>query len=109
MDHFSKQLLNTDETGPEEHTREGIIVQRSDGEYCLRLYSFKSCCGCSQVMCICVCTVGGTVVRRGERSLRRHLGEITKPSRGRGCLRTDLEAVGRTPDYISSGQGVTLT
>ena len=50
-------------------------------------------------------TVGGTVVRRGERPLRRHLGEITKPSRGRGCLRTDLEAVGRTPDYISSGQG----
>ena len=25
--------------------------------------------------------------------------------RGRGCLRTDLEAVGRTPDYISCGQG----
>ena len=35
-------------------------------------------------------TVGGTVVRRGERPLRRHLGEVTKPSRGRGCLRTDL-------------------
>ena len=50
-------------------------------------------------------TVGGTVVRRGERPLRRHLGEITMPSRGRGCLRTDLEAVDRTPDYISSGQG----
>ena len=45
------------------------------------------------------------MVRRGEMPLRRHLGEITKPSRGRGCLRTDLEAVGRTPDYISSGQG----
>ena len=42
-------------------------------------------------------TVGGTVVRRGERPLRRHLGEVT--------LRTDLEAVGRTPDYIRSGQG----
>ena len=28
-----------------------------------------------------------------------------KPSRGRGCLKTDLEAVGRTADYISSGQG----
>ena len=50
-------------------------------------------------------TVGGTVVRRGERPLRRHLGEVTKPNRGRGCLRTGLEAVGRTPDYISSGQG----
>ena len=37
-----------------------------------------------------------TVVRRGERPLRRHLGEVTKLSRG--------EAVGRTPDYISSGQ-----
>ena len=24
MDHFSKQLLNTDETGPEEHTREEV-------------------------------------------------------------------------------------
>ena len=35
-------------------------------------------------------TVGGSVVRRGERPLRRHLGEITMPSRGRGCLRTDL-------------------
>ena len=34
-------------------------------------------------------TVGGTVVRRGERPLRRHLGEVTKPGRGRGCLRTD--------------------
>ena len=45
------------------------------------------------------------VVRRGERPLIRHLGEITMPSRGRGCLKTDLEAVGRTPDYISSGQG----
>ena len=43
-------------------------------------------------------TVGGTVVRRGERLLRKHLGEVTKPSRGRGCLRT------ATPDYISSGQ-----
>ena len=38
---------------------------------------------------------GGTVVRRGERVLRRHLGEVTKPRSGRGCLRTDLEAVGR--------------
>ena len=47
-------------------------------------------------------TVGGTEVRRGERPLRRHLGEVTKPSWGRGCLRT---AFGRTPDYISSGQG----
>ena len=28
-------------------------------------------------------TVGGTVVRRGERPLRRHLGEITLPSKGR--------------------------
>ena len=45
------------------------------------------------------------MVRRGERPSRRHLGEVTKPSRGSGCLRTDLEAVGRTPDYISSGQG----
>ena len=42
------------------------------------------------------------MVRRGERPLRRHLGEVTMPSSGRGCLRTDLEAVGRTPDYISS-------
>ena len=50
-------------------------------------------------------TVGGTVVRRGKRPLRRHLGEITMPSRRRSCLRTDLEAVDRTPDYISSGQG----
>ena len=48
-------------------------------------------------------TIGGTVVRRGERPLRRHLGEVTMPSSGRGFLRTD--AVGRTPDYISSGQG----
>ena len=46
-------------------------------------------------------TVGGTVVRRGKRPLTGHLGEVTKPSRGRGCLRTGLEAVGRTPDYIS--------
>ena len=45
------------------------------------------------------------MVRRGERPLSRHLGKITMPSRGRGCLRTDVEAVGRTPDYISSGQG----
>ena len=43
------------------------------------------------------------MVRRGERPLRRHLGAVTKSSRGRGCLRTHLEAVGRTPDYISSG------
>ena len=43
-------------------------------------------------------TVGGTVVMRGERPLRRHLGEITKASKGRGSLRADLEAVGRTPD-----------
>ena len=35
-------------------------------------------------------TVGGPVVRRGERLLRRHLGERTKPSRGRGCLRPTL-------------------
>ena len=45
------------------------------------------------------------MVRRGERPLRRHLGEGTKPSRGKGCLRTYLEAVGTTPDYISSGEG----
>ena len=50
-------------------------------------------------------TVGGTEVRRGERLLRTHLREVTKPSRGSSCLRTGLEAVGRTPDYISSGQG----
>ena len=43
------------------------------------------------------------MVRRGERPLRRHLGAVTESSRGRGCLRTHLEAVGRTPDYISSG------
>ena len=42
-------------------------------------------------------TVGGTVVRRRERPLRRHLGEVTKPSRGRGCLRTNCE---ETADYI---------
>ena len=42
------------------------------------------------------------MVRRGERLLRRHLGEITMPSRGRGCLRTNLEAVSTTPNYISS-------
>ena len=30
-------------------------------------------------------TVGGTVVRRGERPLRRHLVEVTKPGRVRGC------------------------
>ena len=38
--------------------------------------------GCSQVHDVCL-TVGGTVVRRGEleRSLKRHLGETTKPSR----------------------------
>ena len=41
------------------------------------------------------------MVRRGERPLRRHLGEVTKSSKGRGCLRTDFEG---TPDYIS-GQG----
>ena len=51
-------------------------------------------------------TVGGTVVRRGERPLRRHLRSDYAYSRGRGCLRTDLEAVGRTPDYISSRQVV---
>ena len=33
--------------------------------------------GCTQVMCICVWKY--TVVRRGERPLRRHLGEITMP------------------------------
>ena len=33
------------------------------------------------------------MVRRGERPLRRHLGEITKPGRGSGCLRTDLVLV----------------
>ena len=32
------------------------------------------------------------MIRRGERPLRRQLGEVTKPSSGRGCLRTDLEA-----------------
>ena len=47
------------------------------------------------------------MVRRGERPLRRHLGEITMPSRERGCLKTNLEAVGRTRDYISSGFSVT--
>ena len=47
-------------------------------------------------------TVGCTVVKRGERLLRRHFGEVAKPSKGRGCLRTDLEG---TPDYISSDQG----
>ena len=47
------------------------------------------------------------VVRRGERPLRRHLGEVTKliNSKGRGCLRTNFEVVGRSPDYISSGKG----
>ena len=45
--------------------------------------------------------VGGTVVRRGERPLIIHLGEITMPSRGRGCLKPTF----RTPDYISSGRG----
>ena len=30
------------------------------------------------------------MVRRGERPLRRHLGAVTKSSRGRGCLRTEL-------------------
>ena len=29
-------------------------------------------------------SVGDTVVRRGERLLRRHLREVIKPSRGRG-------------------------
>ena len=29
-------------------------------------------------------SVGGTVVRRGERLLRRHFGEITMPIRVRG-------------------------
>ena len=33
------------------------------------------------------------MVRRGERPLRRHLGEVTKPSSGSGCLRTDLVLV----------------
>ena len=33
------------------------------------------------------------MVRRGERPLRRHLGAVTKSSRGRGCLRTDLEVL----------------
>ena len=47
------------------------------------------------------------MVRRGERPLRRHLGAVTKSSRGRGCLRTDIEAVGRTPDYIKGGYSVT--
>ena len=41
------------------------------------------------------------MVRRGERPLRRHLGAVTKSSRGRGCLRTDLEAFGRTPQQWS--------
>ena len=49
------------------------------------------------------------MVRRGERPLRRHFREVTKSSRGRGCLRTDLEAVGRTPDYIKGGYSVALT
>ena len=37
------------------------------------------------------------MVRRGERPLRRHLGEVTKPSRERGCLQTNCE---ETADYI---------
>ena len=43
-----------------------------------------------------------SVVRRGERLLRTYFGEVAKPSKGRGCLRTDVEG---TPDYVSSGQG----
>ena len=49
------------------------------------------------------------MVRRGERPLRRHLGAVTKSSRGRGCLRTDLEAVGRTPAVVKGGYSVTYT
>ena len=55
--------------------------------------------GCSSDVHLCL-TVGGTVVRRGERLLRRHFREVTKSSRGRGCLRTDLEAVGRTSKVL---------
>ena len=44
-------------------------------------------------------SVGGTVVRRGERPLRRHLGEITMSSRGErlfenrpgGCMLVELQ------------------
>ena len=40
------------------------------------------------------------MVRRRERPLRRHIGEITKPGRGRRLLRTGLEFVGRTSAVI---------
>ena len=49
------------------------------------------------------------MVRRGERPLRRHLGAVTKSSRGRGCLRTDLEVVGRTSAVVKGGYSVTYT
>ena len=48
------------------------------------------------------------MVRRGERPLRRHLGEVTKPSRRRGCLRTYLEAVGRKLQITSAVVKVVL-
>ena len=44
--------------------------------------------------------VGGTVVTRGERPLRRHLGEITKPRRGRGCIARNF---GRSLAITGSG------
>ena len=44
--------------------------------------------------------------RRGERPLRGHLREVAKPSRGRGFLRTDLEA---TPDCSDQGGYVNFT
>ena len=48
-------------------------------------------------------TAGGTVVRREERPLRRHLGEVTKPSRGRGCLRKLLVQLQITSAWSGHG------
>ena len=65
-------------------------------EYCLRLKSVLWVFTSDVNLYL---SVGGTVVRRGERPLRRHLGEITMPSRGErlfenrpgGCMLVELQ------------------
>ena len=64
---FLKKIKKTNETGPEEHTREG-----DHGEFCLRLYRECARNGVfTSDMHLCL-TFGGTMFRRGERPSRRH-------------------------------------
>ena len=52
------------------------------------------------------------MVTRAERPLRRHLGAVTKSSRGRGCLRTTLRLLVElqiTSAVVKGGYSVTYT